>query len=118
MKSDLHISSEISAYEQALESINELKKKVRDGKEELVASYKGVIEAKSVFEGIKKQNIEEIRQYKFAIAAECKEISAQVSAIKVISEAAQASELRSFVESCERLNILSQSGFFSRFKID
>ena len=117
MKSEFCISGEISAYEKALEAINQLKVKVKEGREELGKAYLGIIEAKKEFENVKKQNIEEIRQYRFAISVECKEISNQVEAIKNISTAVHANELRSFVESCERLNALSQSGFFDKLQM-
>jgi hypothetical protein len=115
MNHELHIAGEISAYEHQLEVINTLKLKIKEGTNELKASYKAVIDSKSIFQEIKKQNIEEIRQYKFAIASECKEIKTQADAITSAFSKDRISSLKEFADVCERISKLENDGFFKTF---
>ena len=86
MKAEDFISQEISSYEVQLNDLEILKKKVKESVDELASSYCGIINAKENFEFVKKQNIEELRLYKFAIKAECDEIEKRMKQITDLSK--------------------------------
>lgn len=77
-----HVEQEISAYETQLAYLNEMKQKVDQMVDELSDSYGRVINAKAMFEQIKKENIEELRTYKYAITKESKEIQEAMQCIR------------------------------------
>jgi prefoldin subunit 5 len=117
MKEDQFIEQEISVLEQQLSVVETLKAKVKETTEELAQSYIGIINAKEEFQKIKKQNLEELRTYKLAVSTECREIKIQIETINKLAREVSSSEIKTFVESCERLARLDAEGFFSRIRI-
>jgi hypothetical protein len=110
------INQEISTYEVQLNEIEVLKKKVADATQDLTNSYFGIINAKEKFEFVKKQNIEELRLYKFAIKAECDEISKQIINISEISKKFNLKDLENFAKACATLDEFYKNGLFDKFK--
>ena len=109
---DQVVSQELSSLEQQLRYAREVREAVRKAKDELEKDYSGLILAKEIFEGVKKENLEEIRRYKFSIAAELKEIKAAMSEISTLASPERVKQLREFSDACDRLNQLRTAGFF------
>jgi hypothetical protein len=105
------LSAEISSYEEMLEKSAQLKGRVDEMVGQLCAAYSSVIGSKSIFEEIKKENIEEIRLFRQTIVRECSEIVSAVKQMKVIMDGKSLSDLKEYVALCERLNALQGSGF-------
>jgi chaperonin cofactor prefoldin len=119
MKADeARITQEISNYEMQLRAAEELKAKVKEATAELEAAYLGIVRAKTAFEGIKKQNLEEVRTYKLAIASECKEIATAMAALSKLADQATVANITAFASACERLANLSEAGFLERGRIN
>ena len=111
------ISQELSSLEEQMRYANDLKAKIAEATLDLKKSYLGLISAKDEFYLIKKENIEEIRSYKFAVASEAQQIE---SAIKKMSSAVsheRVNQLKEFVEICERMQALRANGFFAAVSI-
>jgi hypothetical protein len=104
-----------NSYEMQLKYLEEMKAKVDIAKTELEQSYISVIDCKSLFQEFKKENIEEIRSYKFSINSEV--VSIKNSMKSLLQEASDIglSDMKDFVGICERLNSLQKDGFFDRF---
>lgn len=105
------LSSEISAYEDLLAKSLQLKERVVETTDALQAAYSGVIAAKHVFEEIKKENIEELRLFRQTIVRECGEVSSTVKHMRSSLDGKSLSDLREYVELCERMKALRDSGF-------
>ena len=112
------ISQEISTLEQQLRYANEVRKKVSEATEELTKAYFGLINAKDEFDKIKKENIEEIRRYKYAISAETRDIEANIKIMSSAVSKERLEQLKAFADVCERLQSLRSAGFFSSVRID
>lgn len=111
------IVQEISALEQQMIYANELKKKIKEATDELSLSYLALIDTKSVFEKIKKQNLEEIRLYRHSVSSESKALSSDVNiAVKSITPE-KLNQLKDLADICERLNSIRASGLFDTLKI-
>lgn len=110
------INQEISSYEVQLNDLEILKIKVKEATDELTAAYFGVINAKENFGFVKKQNIEELRLYKFAIKSECDEISKQIISISEMSKKFNLKELADFASACAVIDGFYKAGLFDKFK--
>ncbi|MDD1009395.1 hypothetical protein M5G27_18120 [Pseudomonas shahriarae] len=105
------LASEISSYEEMLKTSIQLKARVDETVTALETSYSNIIGAKSIFEEIKKENIEELRLYRQTIAREVGEITQAVKQLKSNLDSKSLSDLREYVSLCERLKVLQDTGF-------
>ncbi|KTC11340.1 hypothetical protein AO391_26590 [Pseudomonas marginalis ICMP 9505] len=105
------LSSEISSYEELLAKSLQLQDRVKETTASLEAAYSGVINAKHVFEEIKKENIEELRVFRQTVTREAAEITQAIKQLKSNLDAKSLSELREYVGLCERLKALQDAGF-------
>lgn len=112
------ISQEISALEQQIRYVNEMKSKLKEAKEGLANSYLGIIVAKEEFERTKKQNLEEVRSYKFATSTELKEIQSNFKFMTDGLTKEKIDNLTKFVAACEDLQELRAKGFFDAFSFN
>ena len=115
---EMIISQEISALEQQIRYVNEMKSKLKEAKEDLANSYLGIIIAKEEFERTKKQNLEEVRSYKFATATELKEIQSNFKFMTDGLTKEKIDNLTKFVSACEDLQELRAKGFFDSFSFN
>ena len=111
------LDREVKILEQQEKYAAELRDSIRVATKELTDSYMGLIDAKNVFDGVKKANLEEVRLYKFAISAEAKEICADVKRISESVPKDGMTQLLQFVDACERIQSLRLAGFFDTFRI-
>lgn len=105
------LSSEISSYEEMLKTSIQLKSKIDETVDALQASYSNIIGAKSIFEEIKKENIEELRTFRQTVARECAEIAQSVKQLKANLDPKSLADLKEYVSLCERLKTLQDDGF-------
>ncbi|PWE39585.1 hypothetical protein C9I50_18095 [Pseudomonas prosekii] len=105
------LSSEISSYEELLAKSLQLQDRVKETQASLEAAYSGVINAKHVFEEIKKENIEELRVFRHVVTREAAEITRSIKQLKSNLDAKSLSEIREYVALCERLKTLQDAGF-------
>lgn len=68
------------------------------------------INAKHVFEEIKKENIEELRVFRQTATREAAEITQPIKQLKSNLDAKSLSEIREYVALCERLNTPKDAG--------
>lgn len=114
-KKESAMAQEITMLEQQLRYAEELKEKLKSAQNELVSGYTGLINAHEEFDLIKKENIEEIRRYKFAISSEAKEIEASIKRINSCASTQQVQNINEFVKACEAIANLRTNGFFETF---
>src|SRR5450830_1911187 len=111
LNSEDFLSSEISSYEDLLAKSLQLQDRVKETTASLEAAYSGVINAKHVFEEIKKENIEELRVFRQTVTREAAEIAQAIKQLKSTLDPKSQSELREYVALCERLKALQDAGF-------
>lgn len=116
IKSESVAALEISILEQQSKYANDLRESILKATDELRDSYLGLISAKEGFESIKKENLDEIRRFKHAISSEAKEICANVKLINDVIGKGDITKLLQFVEVCNRIRELRDSGFFDTVK--
>ncbi|WP_404938962.1 hypothetical protein P7C00_11250 [Pseudomonas sp. JDS08PS003] len=105
------LSSEISSYEELLAKSLQLQGRVKETQASLEAAYSGIINAKHVFEEIKKENIEELRVFRQTVTREAAEVTQAIKHLKSNLDAKSLSDLREYVALCERLKTLQDTGF-------
>lgn len=103
--------------EQQLKYKKDMVAAIQSAHSELSDLYIGLINAKDEFEKIKKENIEEIRRYKYAISSEVKEICSDVKRITDSITKDKLADLSLFVDACEKLQALRSTGFFDSVRI-
>lgn len=105
---------ELSRYEEKLVYLEAMKEKVRVAKDELEASYIGIVNVKASFERVKKENIEELRRYKLAVAQEAKEIGTAFAHIAAMQSKLSQKDLEALHQTLSSLSTLAQSGVFAK----
>ena len=117
-KKESAMSQEITILEGQLAYAEEIKEKLKIAQTELIDLYRGLLNAHDEFNVIKKENIEEIRRYKFSVSSEAKEIEASIKRINCTATVQQVQNINDFVKCCESLDLLRRSGFFNAFKFN
>ena len=114
---ELAITQEISTLEEQMRYANDLRANIAKATNELANGYIGLINAKDEFQRIKKDNIDEIRRYKFAISAEVKEVESDLKRLAGFVSKERLAQLKEFADVCERLELLRSAEFFSAVRI-
>jgi len=109
------IAYEITSLEKQMSYAEEMKDHLKRARKELADGYSGVLDSHDQFLKIRKENIEELRRYKFSIVAEAKEIETSIRKVSQHMTPQLVAQLSEFANACEKLESLRIDGFFELF---